>query len=282
MRPIEGEDMEVLVNIVEDPAFLEEELARDPISAGQAVVWFSCPVANNCAACSQLIRQGVAQVSLPVQQSQTHAPPRGGTADIGGKHTTSSRRWLPVVVLCRPLPIPPRGTPGADVDGTPPQKGGCCSALLSPCLAEAIGLLPLMTREDATSRSGSISNTTTSAADRLLPVQTQQQLSVRELPSSLVSLASAVTLSGPYPLPAPTGRPNGNKNGGRASDPAAQQLPAQLVAALSSILPSALDGQVLAEGSVVRVADLFGLVVTGAWAEDKEWRRCGRVAKEEG
>lgn len=315
MNPTEGECVEVLVDIVNAPAFLEDELARDPISAGQAVVWFSCPVAaDDCAAYLRLIRQGVAQVSLPVQQSQSQAQaqsrPGGDLADVSGNLTPNSRRWIPVVVLSRPSLPPPCGTApaaAADVDGNSnlrQQRRGC-SAVLSSCLAEALGLGSPAACEDATrisngssnininssgngnsnNISNSNSNSTTVAADRLYPpAPPQQQLSVRELPSSLIALASVVELSGPYPLPVRTGRPNDDNkydnDGSRgASHCAAQQLPASLTAAVSSILPSALDGQVLAEGSVVRVAGLCGLVVTGAWAEDEEGRLSGAVAK---
>lgn len=121
------------------------------------------------------------------------------------------------------------------------------------------------------------SSNRTSAAGKMLSVE-PRQLCVRELPSSNVVLASAVELSGPYPVSSSKGRLDilGGDNGGQASKPAQQQ--AQLTAAVSSVLPCALDGQVLAEGSIVRLAGLFELIVTEVWTEDE--RRGERLTKD--
>ncbi|CBN76578.1 cell division control protein [Ectocarpus siliculosus] len=88
------------------------------------------------------------------------------------------------------------------------------------------------------------------------------RLSVRELPTDSIALASVVKLSGPYSVSASTGRPDlaGRIDDGRAS-----------LAAVSSILPHALEGEVLAEGSVFSVAGLFALIVVEVCAEE-QWR----------
>lgn len=272
MGTAKGEIAELLVDVVEDSAWLEEELARDPISASQAAVWFSCPLGDDCTASARswfsLARQGTVQVSL----AQTTPKDNSGFG-LGG--VSSKQRWLPARILARSFlardATPARSDSKAQDGDASRTHRRCCSAILSPCLAEALGLFPPSTH-DATS-----SSTRASASGRIHAAKSAQ-LSLRELPSSLVALAAAVELSGPYPVSAATGRLDvfGGKNGGQASKSAQQQ--AQLAAAVSSILPCALDGQVLAEGSIVRVAGVFGLIVTGAWAE-KEGQG-GRIAKE--
>lgn len=265
----EGELAELVVNVIEDSAWLEEELARDPISAGLAAVWFSCPLGHDWTACSwsSLLRQGIAQVSL----AQT--TPRDNSS-LGLGEASSKRRWLPARVLARSSlarDAAPAGGGSKAQDGDASRTHGrCCSAVLSPCLAEALGFLP-PSKHDKTSRSPR------TGASGTTPSVQAQQLSLRELPSSLVTLASAVELRGPYPVSAATGRLDafGRDNGGQAPKPAQQQ--AQLAATVSSILPCALDGQVLAEGTIVRVAGLFGLIVSGVWAEKE--KRGERAAK---
>ena len=271
MGPAKREIVELLVDAVEDSAWLEEELTRDPISASQAAVWFSCPLGDDCTASASswvsLVRQGTAQVSLAQKKPE-------GNSDFDSVGVSSKHRWLPARVLARPFLAGASASAGGDSRA---QDGGasrthhrCCSAVLSPCLAEALGLFP-PSAHDAASSSSRVS-----ASGRVHSAKSQQ-LSLRELPSSLVDLASAVELTGPYPVSAVTGRLDvfGGNKGGQASEPGQQQ--AQLAAAVSSILPCALDGQVLAEGSIVRVAGLFGLVVTGAWAEEE--RHGGRLAE---
>lgn len=268
MGPAKGEVAELLVDIVEDSSWLEEELARDPVSASQAAVWFSCPLGEYCAASacswSSLVRQGAAQVSL----AQT--TPRD-SINFGWDDVSSKRRWFPARVLARSLPARDTTPAGGECKASRTHHR-CCSAILSPCLAEALGLFPPSTH-DATS-----SSTMTSASGAIRSA-VAQQLCVRELPRSLVALASVVELSGPYPVSAATGRLELSRGNSRrqASKPAQQQ--SQLASAVSSILPCALDGEVLAEGSVVRLAGLFGLIVTGVWAEEEQGRG-KRVAKE--
>lgn len=275
MGPAEGGFDELLVDIVEDCAWVEEELAQDHISASQAAVWFSCPLGEDCAASARswfsvVKQERTAQVSL------ARTTPRDNR-DFGLDDVLSKRRWLPARVLARSS-LPRDATPAAD-DSKERNKDAsrthkcCCSVVLSPCLAEALGFPPASAHDPINN------STSTSAARRTLWVKAQQ-LCVRELPSSLVALASAVELRGPYPVSAATGRLDafGGNSGGQASKPAQQQV--QLAAVVSSILPFALDEQVLAEGSVVRVAGLFGLIVTRVRAEDE--RRGGRVAKDGG
>lgn len=259
MGPSEGGFVERLVSIVEGSAWLGEELARDPISAGKSVVWFSCPLAN-CAACSPLLRQGIALVCLAPT-----APTEGGTGGGGSDDVPSKRRWLPAVVLARPFLTPDTLTGGEAAAERASPTHRCCSATLSPCLAEALGLNQPSPRGTTSSGDSGTSGASVAAAP---------QLFVRELPSARISGASAVELSGPHPVSAATS--GSDVSSGQAPKPAQQQ--AQLAAAVTSILPCALDGQVLAEGSVVRVAGLFSLVVTRVSAEDG--RRPGRAAKE--
>lgn len=258
---------ELLANVIEVPAYLEEELARDPVSGGRSVLW----LAAGCAASCSLLRSGVAQVSL----AQT--PPRGDTAEahtessdcsrcvgVGITDGSSRRHWLPVTVLALPgntgssvpdrnqspsSPAASRGNPAANDkerrEGSITDTHSYCPTALSPCLAEALGCCP-----------------TTAAAGTTGSSNSGTRLSVRELPTDSIALASVVELSGPYPVSAATGRPDfsGGNDDGQAS-----------LTALSSVLPYALEGEVLAEGSVFSVAGLFALVVVKVCAEE-QWR----------
>lgn len=257
---------ELLADVIGRPACLEEELARDPISGGRSVLW----LAAGCAASCSLLRSGVAQVSL----AQT--PQRDGTAEAhierfdGFRRVGVSKRdgWprrlsLPVTVLALPRnsgsvpdksqssssPAASRGVSAASDkerrEGSVADTHRCCPAALSPCLAEALGCCP-----------------TTAAAGTTGSSSGGTRLSVRELPTDSIALASVVKLSGPYPVSASTGRPDlsARIDDGRAS-----------LAAVSSILPHALEGEVLAEGSLFSVAGLFALVVVEVCAE-KQWR----------
>ncbi|CAM9473420.1 unnamed protein product [Ectocarpus sp. 4 AP-2014] len=257
---------ELFADVIGRPAYLEEELARDPISGGRSVLW----LAAGCAASCSLLRSGVAQVSL----AQT--PQRDGTAEahtetfdgfrragVSERDVWPRRLWLPVTVLALPRnsgsvldksqssssPAVSRGISAAidkeRREGSVADTHRCCPAALSPCLAEALGCCP-----------------TTAAAGKTGSSSGGTRLSVRELPTDSIALASVVKLSGPCPVSASTGRPDlsARIDDGRAS-----------LAAVSSILSHALEGEVLAEGSVFSVAGLFALVVVEVCAE-KQWR----------
>ncbi|CAM9682379.1 unnamed protein product [Ectocarpus sp. 12 AP-2014] len=256
---------ELLADVIGRPACLEE-LARDPISGGRSVLW----LAAGCAASCSFLRSGVAQISL-AQTTQRDGPARASTkrfddfrrVGVSKRDGSPRRLWLPVTVLALPRnsgsvpdrsqssssPAASRGVSAASDkekrEGSVADTHRCCPAALSPCLAEALGCCP-----------------TTAAAGKTGSSSGGMRLSVRELPTDSIVLASLVKLSGPYPVSASTGRPDlsAGVDDGRAS-----------LAAVSSILPHALEGEVLAEGSVLSVAGLFALVVVEVCAEE-QWR----------
>lgn len=278
MGPATAEDrahIEVLADVVES-SVCSEEIARDPISAGRAVLWLQC-TQSDCAASSALIKEGIARVSMAQEQPTSGGITRasggdgggggGGSGDGGG----TSRIWLPTIVRTFPA-ANSRGqqrrrqnddtsrrrstsclssarltTAAALVaDDNGERRGGvhhhCCSAFISPCLAEALGLAD---------------RASSSTSTRLHPAAIR--LAVRELPGlQFIPHASNIELTGPYPVA--TGPSGKIGDDGEGSPP---PLPASVVKAVTSILPCALDGEVLSRGSVVRVAGLYGFVVAG-------------------
>ncbi|CAM9215802.1 unnamed protein product [Scytosiphon promiscuus] len=300
---------ELLAILVEAPAFLEEELVRNPISVGRAVLWLaSC--ASNCAACSSLLSQGTALVSLAqsLPRNDRVSSPALETGHDGGVGVgegedegvaaggaLSRRRWLPATVLALPRrsgagtraerlaldsndrfsPSPDSTQPPPDVHASSDNRSKTsnasgrqcpCSAVLSPCLEEALGSHSTTSARTTTSSSN---NTKRTGVGEGPPAVALRQLSVRALPASAIGLASAVELSGPYPVSATTYRPNlsGCQSGGGQASQAAQP-PERLTTAMASVLPCALDGEVLAEGSVCCVAGLFAMVVTKVCADE--------------
>ena len=175
--------------------------------------------------------------------------------------TTSSRGSSNQLPSSSPAQTAPHGTSVEDNNGKrqecqPRQR---CSAFLSPCLAEALGLRSVVAADDPSGPSESVGL-----------FSALVELSMRELPISLVVPAASVELSGPYPMVAPAGTGIDVGASQRNPPPIAHPLsppPPSLVAAVSSILPFALDGEVISPGSVVHVAGLFAFVVTGVWAE---------------
>lgn len=303
-------ELELLADLVEAPTFLEEELGRNPISVGRAVLWLaSC--AGDCAACSLLLSGGMALVSL-AQPTNDRVPSQtkgtdndgcgvvGDNAGVGAGRDSGRWRWLPATVLALPrqytsgtrakllnrdgskrvapsscaVPLP-LAAPASNDDESRSlslsDRHCPCSALLSPCLEEGLGLHPPTTNSGcSTGRTG---------GEETPPPVALRRLTVRALPTSPIALASAVELSGPYPVSTATCRPDifgGHSGGGQDSQ--AAQPPAQLTAAMASVLPCALDGEVLAEGSVCCVAGLFAMVVAKVWAEEG---RQGRGRKED-
>ncbi|CAM9162282.1 unnamed protein product, partial [Sphacelaria rigidula] len=115
-------------------------------------------------------------------------------------------------------------------------------ALISPCLAEALGL--------------------SSAPET--PPSALVKLRVRALRCH--GPATVVELQGPYPLPLADLSSQEADRSGDYTD-SSERPPASVVAAVTSILPCALEGEVVAEGSVLRVAGLFSVVVTAERAE---------------
>lgn len=265
MTPITAneEPVEVCANAVWSSIPEEELLIRDPISAGRAVLWLA-PTSydgkrGNCAA---FIARGIARVSLLVQRQE------GETAavQVGDRDGKSTRLlWIPAVVRAMPAGLVStkrrdrRGqdarwssssTQEINVSAAADVGAQLPSALLSPCLSEALGL--------------------PSAGDAARNVSMVMggivRLRLRELHESIIAPAALVELHGPYPLT--TGRPGETGTSGD-SDDKSYPPPSSLVAAVSSILPCALDGEVLAQGSVLRVAGLFGVVVAGVWTHQE-------------
>ena len=294
----EEEGLHMLADVFEASVYLKDDLERDPTSASRAVVWLlSCPVGeegNSAASSSLIIRQGIAQVSLvrkPSPQQSHQAGNNGvpistlGGDGSGGGDDGKHRLWLPATVL--PIDVESQGSsrgqwsqqlrnssntssrnqlllssssPARTAShGTSDEGNGNserCSAFLSPCLAEALGLPAAIT--DNPTRPG-----------ESVGLFSAVELSIRELPIPLVAPAASVELSGPYPIVA--GR-SGVYIGGsqRNPRPLAQSPsppPPSVVSAVSSILPFALEGEILSAGSVVHVAGLFGVLVTGVCAE---------------
>lgn len=293
--------VDILADIVEPPICLKEELARDPISASSAVLWLDLQnsgASSNFAAFSSLLSQGIAQVSLEHRHPKTNVAEHSGVGI--GTHGVGSccevekcgadgknKLWLPTTVYPFPLgqtqpsqqQFPLCGVSahgdcyGGDGDGeqrvvVPPYSR--FSAFVSPCLAEALGLSS--TSALHSSESG------TRGSKNLSP---GVQLSVRELPESRIVPAGTIELSGPYPIATTdiNGCSTRFDNGGKSHPSSA---PPSVVAAISSVLPCALDREVLSCGSVVRVAGLFVLVVTGVWAEGERGQRLAEEGEGDG
>lgn len=244
---------------VASSASQEEELARsDLISAGRPVLWVleqqppdnavdsaasgtaATTIAATNDAFDSLILRGTVEVSLVDTLNDT------GEAD------DSRRLWLSADIRAVPyLPLLSRAPRygGAGRDDLPASasstngEGTGRQALLSPCLAEALGL----------------------AVDTSASAPVMVRLSVRT--PSRIGVAVAVELCGPYRLP--TASPMPGRAPGAAVPSDADQTngrpPASFVASVSSILPCALEGEVVSRGSVLHLAGLFKVVVTGVW-----------------
>lgn len=289
----------VSATVVEPSFAVQEELVRDPVSAGQAVIWLryneesSCRSIRNSAAFSSLIASGIAQVSLlryrSKQQRVQKSDPasgfqqdpesdvRGHCGEVAGG--SSCDFWVPVVVRSfpdafqeaqKPEQIQLQGSErrwlpssthteenGNTLDESESTSRCSCSAFLSPCVADALGLpRPIGSTRHATTR---VVTSVQGPAEAIT-------LSVRELRNSLVKPAAAIELAGPYSISTVQSSDDeisakgGGRNQGLIPAPSAG-------AAISSILPGALEGDLLTVGSVVRVAGLFKFIVTAVRPE---------------
>lgn len=265
------EPVEICANAEWSSISEEELIIRDPISAGRAVLWLApCDSKRGSSNCAALIARGIAQVSLLVQRQESEE----AVVHTDGRDVNSERNlWIPAVVRAKPAVLgstKERDRQRQDAPWSPlsTQQGNAVaatdvgaqlpSALLSPCLAEALGL----------PSPGDVARNLSMAMGGIV------RLRVRELHGSVIALASLVELHGPYPLTTGRSRETGKHavastySSGDSDDKNHPPSPS-LVAAVSSILPCALGDEVLAPGSVLRVAGLFGVVVSGVWTDQK-------------
>lgn len=208
-----------------------------------------CPVAaaavaaDGSAGCaSRLLAHGLAEVSLVPSKSTS-----GGSAG-GDGGCDRTRKWLPSDVRVishqtlgarRTAPVSCSTDNHASIMTDTDTSGR--QALISPCLAEALGLLP------STSKT---------------PVNTIVRLRVRALRCH--GSATVVELYGPYPLP-PADLSSQEEDRSNDFTDSSRRPPASVVDAVTAVLPCALEGEVVAEGSVLRVAGLFTVVVGAVW-----------------
>lgn len=269
------EPVEICANAEWSSISEEELIVRDPISAGRAVLWLApCDSKRGSSNCAALIARGIAQVSLLVQRQEGEA----AVVHTDDRDFHSERKlWVPAVVRAMPAvlgstkgrdrqrqdaPWLPLSTQQGNAVAAPDVGAQLPSALLSPCLVEALGL----------PSPGGVARNLSAAMGGIV------RLKLRELHGSVIALASVVELRGPYPLT--TGR--SGETGKHAvasayssgdSDDKNHSPSASLVAAISSILPSALGGEVLAPGSVLHVAGLFGVVVASVGTDQGREQR---------
>lgn len=208
-----------------------------------------CPIAaaavaaDGSAGCaSRLLAHGAAEVAL--------IPPKSTIGGIAGGDGSCDcqRKWLPSDVRVISHPTLRARRPPAAVSSSIDNHASIINdtdttgreALISPCLAEALGL--------------------PSAPET--PPSALVKLRVRALRCH--GPATVVELQGPYPLPLADLSSQEADRSGDYTD-SSERPPASVVAAVTSILPCALEGEVVAEGSVLRVAGLFSVVVTAVW-----------------
>lgn len=241
----------------------------DPISASRAVLWLvlasdddhpNSPVTNavDNYLVASLLAQGSAEIAL-LTSSQKHVDHGKGDG---------SRHWLPADVRAWPHRCSKSASSGNHSDGAMVEGGArrCSSThhigVLSLCLAEALGL-----KSEPPDCTQTAKKSTSLDGDGA----TNVKLVVRAL--QCVSPAAILHLRGPYPLrPSNDTTPIPGQVGTSYLASGGHHPPASLVAAVSSMLSCVLEGEIVATGSVVRVAGLFNVVVTEVWTTDQSRR----------